>query len=127
MSDTPSTVSIEGVAHKIKLKTYSVVYPVLKNSKATVTGGHHYTSGGIWKRKFKVTILCYNDGVDGGAVAERDALLTTLDTSGELAYIGPDGDTANVHLDSDINVTLAFDFNQGLGWEYEVDLNLIED
>jgi hypothetical protein len=127
MPAEPSTVSIGGVTHILKQKSYSVEYMYLMNTNSTVTGSLHYTSGGAWKRKFKVTLRCDNNGVSGGGKAERDALLTLLDTSAALAFIAPDGDTCNVHVAANPNAAPYIDPPEDDGFEYEVDLLLIED
>jgi len=126
MPSEPWTVTIDGNQYYLKRGSYHVENICLINYEPTARGDIHYQGSGIWKKKFKLTVNCENNGVSNGGKTARNNLRNSLAKNTPISFTTPDGDTYNVYNAENFSETIKFDPAQSLGFEYEVDITLIE-
>lgn len=122
----PWTITLDGATYYIKRGSYQVENICHIDYKPTARGNLHYEGSGIWKKKFKMVINCENNGVSNAGKDARDALRVSLAKVSKLAFTTPDGDTYNVYNEGNFSESIKFDPAQPLGFEYEVEVSLIE-
>lgn len=122
----PLTTTLDGVAYRLKANSYQLENIVNANYKPTARGQLEYQSSGIFKKKFKVVLICDNNGVAGAGKTTRDGVRASLTKPTPLAFITPDGDTYNVLTEGNFTESIKHDPPHPLGFEYEVDISLIE-
>lgn len=120
-------VTLDGNLFDWKHGSYEVTHPRLSESKATVGGGHSRTGSGVWKRTIKITLLCDNNGVTGAAKTIRNNIRASFAKNSSVSLTAMDGDVYVMYFHANLTERLRFDIDTtGNGFEYEVDIILIE-
>lgn len=122
----PWTITLDGASYNIKINSYQLENVVLVNYRPTARGQLDYQSSGVFKKKFKAVVLCDNNGVSGDGKVKRDAVRVSLNKTTPLTFVTPDGDSYNVLTEGNFSESIKHDPAHPLGFEYEVDISLIE-
>jgi hypothetical protein len=107
--------------------SYEVDLPRLHESRPTASGSHARTDNGPWKKQFKFTIVCDNNGVTNGAKTVRNNLRVSHAKNVPVTFVTPDADTYSCYFYASLSEKYRFDVDvTNLGYEYLVDVVLIQ-